>query len=31
MAAAAVAALAAGDVPGHLVNPGVLARREVAP
>jgi D-3-phosphoglycerate dehydrogenase len=31
MAAAAVAALAAGDVPGHLVNPGVLARRGVAP
>jgi len=31
MAAAAVAALAAGEVPGHLVNPEVLARREAAP
>jgi D-3-phosphoglycerate dehydrogenase len=31
MSAAAVAALAAGEVPDHLVNPGVLARREAAP
>jgi D-3-phosphoglycerate dehydrogenase len=31
MAAAAVAALAAGEVPAHLVNPGVLARREATP
>ena len=31
MAAAAVAAVAAGEVPSHLVNPEVLARREVAP
>jgi D-3-phosphoglycerate dehydrogenase len=31
MAAAAVAALTAGEVPGHLVNPEVLARREAAP
>jgi hypothetical protein len=31
MAAAAVAALAAGEVPDHLVNPEVLARRETAP
>jgi len=30
MAAAAVAALAAGEVPDHLVNPGVLARKEAA-
>ncbi|HTT51497.1 MAG TPA: NAD(P)-dependent oxidoreductase [Streptosporangiaceae bacterium] len=31
MAAAAVAALAAGQVPDHLVNPEVLARGEAAP
>jgi D-3-phosphoglycerate dehydrogenase / 2-oxoglutarate reductase len=31
MAAAAVAALAAGDVPGHLVNPEILAQREATP
>jgi D-3-phosphoglycerate dehydrogenase len=31
MAAAAVAALAAGEIPDRLVNPEVLARREAAP
>jgi len=31
MAAAAVARLASGQVPEHLVNPGVLAREEAAP
>ena len=31
MAAAAVARLASGEIPDHLVNPEVLARKEVAP
>ena len=31
MAAAAVARLASGEIPDHLVNPGALARKEAAP